>query len=134
MDTGLGSFGLFWGPVSESGVDPPPVIVALDIREEVSSGILSGWPSPLVGEFDLQRVEEAFHGRIVVAAGRAAHWRLGFHGSELPAVRLGCAQGGLNRSSQHPDAGGCDEHSKAAVGAIWTGTLTFTRTAACSGA
>ena len=66
MDTGLGHllFGLFWGPTSESGVDPPPVIVALDIREDVSSRIFSRWPSPLVSEFDLQRVEEAFHGRI----------------------------------------------------------------------
>jgi hypothetical protein len=75
VDTDLGhlSFGLFWGPVSESGVDPPTVIVALDIREEVSSRILSRWPSPLVGEFDLQRVEEAFHRGIIIAASRAAH-------------------------------------------------------------
>ena len=70
MDTGLGhlSFGLFWVPISESGVDPPPVIVALYIREQVASGFLAGRPSPLVRELDLQRVEEAFHGGIVVAA------------------------------------------------------------------
>lgn len=55
VDTGLGhlSFGLFWGSISESRVDPPPVIVALDVREDVASRILSRCPSPLMGEFDL---------------------------------------------------------------------------------
>jgi len=33
--------------------------------------------------------------------------------------------GEFKRSSQHPEGGGCDEHSKAAVGSVWT------REAAC---
>jgi len=59
VDTGLGhlSFGLLWGPISESRVEPLPVIVALDIREEISSRIVSRFPSSLMGEFDLQRME-----------------------------------------------------------------------------
>ena len=50
MGTGLGhlSLGLFRGPVSENGVDPPPVIVAFDIREQLAVGILAGRPSLLV--------------------------------------------------------------------------------------
>ncbi len=63
-DTGLGhlSFGLFRGSVSERGVDPPPIMVTLDIDEQVSSGLLAVCPSPLEDAFDLERMEEALHG------------------------------------------------------------------------
>jgi putative transposase len=44
------------------------------------------------------------------------------------------SQGGLKRSSQHFKVGGCDERSKATIGTVWTGTITFARTAAFSGA
>ena len=54
-------------------MDPPAVIVTLDIRKQIASGILAGRPSPLANEFDLERVEKAFHGRIVVAARRPTH-------------------------------------------------------------
>jgi len=33
------------------------------------------------------------------------------------------SQGGFKRSSQHHDAGGCDEHWKAAFGSIWSGVV-----------
>lgn len=45
----------FWGSISESGVGPSPVI---DMGEDVPSRILSRRPSPLMGELNLQRVEE----------------------------------------------------------------------------
>lgn len=66
MDTGSGhlSFGLFGSFISGSGMDSPPVMVALDIREQIASGILVRCPSPLVNKFDPERVEEAFHERI----------------------------------------------------------------------
>ena len=35
-------------------------------------------------------------------------------------------RGGFNRSSQHLDEGGCDEHSKAAFGSIWSGAFVVT--------
>ena len=34
-----------------------PIVVVFNVREQVALGVLSGWPSPLVDEFDLQRVE-----------------------------------------------------------------------------
>jgi len=37
------------------------------------------------------------------------------------------AQGGFKWSTQHLDKGGCDEHSKAAFGSIWAGTIVVTR-------
>jgi transposase InsO family protein len=41
-------------------------------------------------------------------------------------------QGGFKWSSQQLDEGGCDEHSKAAFGSIWAGTIVVTRsTAGC---
>ncbi len=46
VDTGLGhlSFGLFRGHVSKCGMDSPPVIVALDIGEQVSLCVLTRYP------------------------------------------------------------------------------------------
>jgi transposase InsO family protein len=44
------------------------------------------------------------------------------------------SQGGFKRSSQHPEFGGCDEHSNATVGSVWTSAITFTRSSACGGA
>ena len=43
------------------------------------------------------------------------------------------SQGGFKRSSQHPEVGGCDEHSKAAVGSVWTSAVTVTGSATCGG-
>ena len=40
-------------------------------------------------------------------------------------------QGGFKRSSQHPEEGGCDEQSKAALGSVWAGAIVVTRPAAC---
>ena len=45
---------------------------------------------------------------------------------DLTSLRLGAAAGGFQRSSQHSEVGGCDEHSKAAIGTVWTGAITFT--------
>jgi hypothetical protein len=42
-------------------------------------------------------------------------------------------QGGFKRSSQHLDGGGCDEHSKAAFGSVWTAPIVVTRSTACRG-
>jgi putative transposase len=44
------------------------------------------------------------------------------------------SQSGLKWSSQHSEVGGCDERSKATIGTVWTSTIAFTRTSACSGA
>ena len=49
-------------------------------------------------------------------------------------LRRAGTMGGFKRSSQHSEVGGCDEHSKAAIGTVWTGAITFTRTAARRGA
>jgi putative transposase len=40
------------------------------------------------------------------------------------------SQGGFKRSSQHHDEGGCDDHSKAAVGSIWEGAIAVPRSTA----
>ena len=72
--------------------------------------------------FVLDALEQALHDR------RPAHRAGLVHHSDRGS------QGGFKRSSQQSRVGGCDEHSKAAVGAVWTGAVTFTRTAACSGA
>jgi transposase InsO family protein len=40
------------------------------------------------------------------------------------------SQGGFKWSSQHLDSGDCDDHSKAAFGSIWAGTIAVTRSTA----
>ena len=52
------------GFCSRGRVEPPPVIVALDVCGQIASGILAGRPSPLVDEFDLECVKEAFMGAL----------------------------------------------------------------------
>jgi hypothetical protein len=46
----------------------------------------------------------------------------------------GSTVGGFKRSSQRSKVGGCDEHSKAAIGTIWTSAIAIARTAAGGGA
>jgi putative transposase len=43
------------------------------------------------------------------------------------------SQDGFKRSSQHPEGGGCDEHSEASVGSIWTIASTVAGSATCGG-
>ncbi len=52
---------------------------ALDIPEQISSCLLASYPSPLVGELDLERVEEALHRHVIVAAGCPVHGYFLFH-------------------------------------------------------
>jgi transposase InsO family protein len=64
--------------------------------------------------FVLDALDEALHDR------RPAHRGGLVHHSDRGS------QGGFNRSSQHSDEGGCDGHSEAAFGTIWTGSLALT--------
>ena len=49
------------------------IIVTFGIGEQLPAGIVTGCPTLLVDEFDREGVEEALHGRVVVAATLAAH-------------------------------------------------------------
>jgi hypothetical protein len=68
--------------------------------------------------FVLDALEQALHDRRPVHRGGLVH-----HSDRG-------SQGGFNRSSQHLDEGGCDEHSKAAFGSIWSGAFVVTRSTA----
>ena len=70
--------------------------------------------------FVLDALEQALHDRRPVHRGGLVH-----HSDRG-------SQGGFKWSSQQLDEGGCDEHSKAAFGSIWAGTIVVTRsTAGC---
>jgi putative transposase len=68
--------------------------------------------------FVLDALEQALHDRRPVHRGGLVH-----HSDRG-------SHGGFNRSSQHLDEGGCDEHSKAAFGSIWSGAFVVTRSTA----
>jgi len=104
VDTGLAChpLGLFGGEIPEGGVDTSAIVVAFDVAEQVAPRLVAGGPAMLVDEFDLQRVEEALHGGVIVAVAGAAHGWDGADRAELIDVGLRCELGGLNRSSQRP--------------------------------
>ena len=52
-----------------------PIVPALDIREQVALGLVPGGVGPVVHQLGLQRVEEAFHRRVVQRVGPPAHGR-----------------------------------------------------------
>jgi transposase InsO family protein len=71
--------------------------------------------------FVLDALEQALHERRPARGGLVHHSDKG-------------VQGGFKRSSQHPEGGGCDEHSKAPVGSVWTSAVAVTGSATCGGA
>jgi len=90
--------------------------------------ILDAWSRRVVG-YALSRSIDA---RLTVAALKAAiaarHPPPGcLHHSDRGS------QDGFKRSSQHPERGGCDEHSKAAFGSVWASPATVTGPAPCGG-
>ena len=102
--------------------------VALPTRFIYVAIILDAWSRLIVG----YAIGRSIDARLTVAALRTAINR-----RKPPA---GCihhsdrgSQGGFKRSSQHPEFGGCDEHSNATVGSVWTSAITFTRSSACGG-
>jgi putative transposase len=64
--------------------------------------------------FVLDALEQALHDRRPVHRGGLVH-----HSDRG-------SQGGFKWSSQHLDGGGCDEHSKAALGSFWADALVLT--------
>jgi putative transposase len=90
--------------------------------------ILDAWSRRVVG-YALSRSIDA---RLTVAALKAAiaarHPPPGcIHHSDRGS------QDGFKRSSQHPERGGCDEHSKAAIGSVWARPATVAGSATCGG-
>jgi len=71
----------------------------------------------------------AMTAQLVTDALVMAIWRRGKPDALLHHSDRG-SQGGFKWSSQHLDEGGCDEHSKAAFGSIWAGTIVVTRSTA----
>ena len=71
--------------------------------------------------FVLDALEQALHDRRPVHRGGLVH-----HSDRG-------SQGRFKRSSQHSGLGGCDEHSKATIGTVWTSLITIAGTTACGG-
>jgi putative transposase len=70
--------------------------------------------------------------QLVADALLMAVWRRGKPRELLHHSDQG-SQGGFKRSSQHSEVGGCDEHCKAAIGAVRTSLITIAGTTACGG-
>src|ERR1700704_5022214 len=66
---------------------------------------------------------------IVITVADAAHRRLDARLHQPLGVLDRDVLAGSERSSQHLEGGGCDEHSKAAFGSVWTGAMNVDRSA-----
>ena len=77
MDTGLGChlLRLLGSKIPNGGMDPLPIVVAFNIGEQIAPRFVECVPVSLPDEFDLERMKEALHWRIIVAAARPAHGR-----------------------------------------------------------
>ena len=56
-------------------MDALPIVVALDVGEQVASGLVPGRPSSLVDEFDLEGMKEAFHRGVGRNSSLSGSWR-----------------------------------------------------------
>jgi hypothetical protein len=68
------AFGVLGGDVAECRIDALPIVVALGAGEQVAAGFVSGRPSPLSDEFNLEGVEKALHGDVVVSPSPSGSW------------------------------------------------------------
>ncbi len=84
-----------------------PIVVALDVGEQIAPRFIPGRPSSLLDELDFKGVEEALHRGIIVAASRAAHRRLRPHTGELSPVGLGRVLAAAIRVADQPAVGRC---------------------------
>lgn len=83
-------------------MEPLSIVVALDVSEQVVSGLIPGRPSSLVDDSDLEGVEEALHRGVVLAAAGAAHGGYRLDIGELPAVSLRCVLAAAIRVTDEP--------------------------------
>jgi hypothetical protein len=77
---------------------------------------------------------DGFGESVVIGISDTTDRRLHASFSQALGVLNGYVLGGFKRSSQRSKVGGCDEHSKAAIGTIWTSAIAIARTAAGGGA
>ena len=105
------------------------VIEAVDVFEEGHFDLTPGLPVVAPDPFGLQRLEEAFDGRIVVAIAFLAHRGRQRVLAQKLLVAVRTILGGFNRSSQHPNFGGVDDDGKTKVGTIHSGQIVLARTA-----
>ncbi len=127
-------FRLSWGDVSDR-LQKPMVVEPGDPFER---GIFDGlpafpWPSTM-DHLGLVEAIDRLGERIVVSVSdtpdRSFDARLG----QAFGIADRNILGGIKRSSQHSEVGGCDEHSKAAISTVRTSAIAIARTAACCGA
>ena len=107
---------------SAAGVDGQTV--------EAAKKSFDGWIEPMLQSIPRQGYRAPDIRRVYIPKpGKTEKHPLG-----VPIVADRALQGGFKRSSQHPGVGGCDEHSKAAVGSVWTSAIAVAGSAPCGGA
>ena len=75
MDAGLCGYAvcLLWGDAADGGVDALPIVVAVDVSEQVTLRGREITRVALVDEFGFQGADKALHGGMVAAVCRSVH-------------------------------------------------------------
>src|SRR5512132_192020 len=110
----------FGGDVPEGGEEPLTVVVSFDIGEQVSLGRLAGRIGGVVNQLGFERVEPAFHRRIVPSNCPS--------GSSTARCRsLSATRGNRRRHIDCPGRSGGAIHDRAAAaGSPWSGRRSST--------
>jgi len=101
--TGLSCFSLHLdrADIADGGVATGSVVVSFDVDKDIAFGFFSCRILTVMDELGFERVEEAFHRRIVVAVGLAAHRGLEAGGlRHLAAVRRGILDASIGMVDQ----------------------------------
>ena len=89
--TGLGrhSFGVSWAEIAQGRMQAAAIVEALDVVEQVASGLGTSGVDAMMHPLGLEGVKEALHGRVVEAVAFAAHGRRDAGSVKDPAIGFG---------------------------------------------
>ena len=127
----VGLFGLGGGDVSDGG-EQSAFVVPVNPSQRLPLDVAQGAPRPeSVDDLDLEEAEDAFGERVIVAVADGSDRQVDADLGEAFGVFDRQILGGLDRSSQHLDEGGCDDDGKAALEPVDTEGPALPGPAAC---
>jgi hypothetical protein len=128
VDTGSGChlLGLVGSEVSEGGMDPLEIVVALNIGEQIAPRFVVGVPPSVPYELNLERMKDALRWRIIVAAARPAHGRDGTESGQSTAIGLleGTRRGVADHAASALHGAQNGQRTRQAVHRLPSGALT----------
>jgi hypothetical protein len=106
---------------------------AVDVTADRLLGLGSRLEDGAPDQLGFLGLEEGLDHRVIITVPFPGHRDLDAELPQLGLILNRTILDGFKRSSQHPERGGCDEHSKAAIGSVWARPATVARPATDGG-